>query len=310
MSRQVVRIGSRASKLALEQAREVVDALRSAWPRLRFEVARIAPEGDRRKGAPLLALGRGTFVKGVEEHLLRGEIDAAIHSAKDMPSTLSDGLEIAAFTERKDPRDVIVNRWGLSLKELPARARLGTSSPRRSGQLLAARPDIEVVPIRGNVDTRLALVGVGGLDGVALAAAGLERLGRIEEVSEFLEADVCVPDAGQGALAVETRSGDAEMGYILAPLNHAPTWASVTAERAFVETLGGGCRVPVAAYAIPSSSALTIHAAACLPNGSRVFRAVVVSPVSSPREAGRKAANALIDAGAEAILYSDMVGEG
>jgi hydroxymethylbilane synthase len=192
--------------------------------------------------------------------------------------------------------------------ELPQGARLGTSSPRRAGQLLAARPDIEVVPIRGNVDTRISKVGEDGYDGVALAAAGLERLGRTDEISDFLDPDLCVPDAGQGALAVEAREDDPELAELLAAVNHAPTWATVTAERAFVEATGGGCRVPVAAYAIESEGILKIQTMACLPDGSRMFRSALESASNDPVAAGRTAARALEDTGADEIMYAERTG--
>lgn len=299
----IVRVGSRASRLAMAQTEEVVRALRSLWRDRRFEIVQVVPDGDRRKAAPLLSLGRGTFVKGVEERLLAGDVDIAVHSAKDMPSALPDGLSIAAFPKRGDARDALVNRWGATLDEMPSGARVGTSSPRRAGQILAARPDIRIVPMRGNVDTRLERVANGDYDAAALAAAGLERLGRLDEASHILPPEICVPDAGQGALAVETRAEDRDMIRLAAPLNHAPTWASVTAERAFVETLGGGCRVPVAAHAVPCGDGeLSIIAMACLPDGSRVFRAEIRASASAPRDAGREAANALLQTGADGIL--------
>ena len=300
----IVRVGSRASRLAMAQTEEVVRALRSLWRDRRFEIVQVVPDGDRRKAAPLLSLGRGTFVKGVEERLLAGDVDIAVHSAKDMPSALPDGLSIAAFPKRGDARDAIVNRWGAALDEMPSGARVGTSSPRRAGQILAARPDIRIVPMRGNVDTRLERVANGDYDAAALAAAGLERLGRLGEASHILPPEICVPDAGQGALAVETRAGDAEMERLATPLNHAPTWAAITAERAFVETLGGGCRVPAAAHAVPrgDGETLQIRVMACLPDGSRVFRAEISASASAPRDAGREAANALLQTGADGIL--------
>ena len=168
MKDRVIRIGTRGSALARVQTDEVVSELRAAWPHIEVEVVPILPDGDRRKAAPLQSLGRGTFVKGLEEPLLEMEIDLAVHSAKDMPSALPGGLTIVAYARRKDPRDVIVNRWGLRFEALPTGARLGTSSPRRAGQLLSARTGIEVVPIRGNVDTRLGRVGQDGCDGVVL----------------------------------------------------------------------------------------------------------------------------------------------
>ncbi len=305
MSERIVRVGTRGSALAIAQTEEVVSALRGVWPDIRFQTVVITPDGDRRKSAPLLSLGRGAFAKGVEEWLLDGRIDMAVHSAKDMPTAIPEGLVIAAYPERKDARDLVVNRWGVGFDELPPGARLGTSSPRRSGQLLAARADIEIVPIRGNVDTRMSKVGVDGLDGVVLAAAGLERLDRIGEATDFLEPNLCVPDAGQGALAVEILAGDERMREMVEAVNHAPTWAAVTAERAFVEWIGGGCRVPVAAYAVPRGQNLDITTMACLPDGSRIFRKRAEGPTSDPESAGQAAARALMETGANAIAYGE-----
>lgn len=305
MKRRTVRVGTRGSALAIAQTEEVVSALSEAWPEAVFEVARITPMGDRRKSAPLLSLGRGAFAKGVEEWLLDGRIDIAVHSAKDMPTVLPEGLVIAAYPERKDARDLIVNRFGAGFFDLPEGASVGTSSPRRSGQLLAARSDIEIAPIRGNVDTRLSRVSDDDLDGVALAAAGLERLGRIGEATEILDPELCVPDAGQGALAVETREGDEQMREMVGAVNHAPTWAAVSAERAFVDFIGGGCRVPVAAYAAPSGGKLRIATMACLPAGSRIYRKRVEASAADPESAGREAARSLLATGADAIIYGE-----
>lgn len=308
MGERVVRVGTRGSALAIAQTEEVVSALREAWPGVDFQIVRITPDGDRRKSAPLLSLGRGTFAKGVEEWLLDGRIDMAVHSAKDMPTTLPQGLVIAAYPERKDARDVIVNRLNKGFYDLPPGASLGTSSPRRSGQLLAARPDIEIVPIRGNVDTRMSKVGEDGLDGVALAAAGLERLGRITEATEFLDPELCAPDAGQGALAVEILAEDEGMREMAEAVNHAPTWAAVSAERAFVDTIGGGCRVPVAAYAVPRGEYLDITTMACLPDGSRIYRDRTEAPISDVKAAGREAARSLMETGADSIVYGEREG--
>ena len=303
MTNRVIRIGTRGSALARVQTDEVVEALGKAWPEIRVEIVAITPDGDRRKAAPLQSLGRGTFVKGLEEPLLKGEIDLAVHSAKDMPSALPEGLTIVAFPERKDPRDVIVNRWDAGFAELPPGARLGTSSPRRAGQILADRPDLEVVPVRGNVDTRIGKVGVDGYDGVVLAAAGLERLGWKCKVSCYLDVDLCIPDAGQGALAVEAREDDHEVAELLAAVDHHRTRVTVTAEREFVEATGGGCRVPVAAYATESEGTLAIRTMACLPDGSQIFRSFLEMPADDPKAAGREAARALEAKGAGVIMY-------
>ncbi len=307
MTDRVFRVGTRGSALARVQTDEVVQALRSAWPDVNIEVVPITPDGDRRKSAPLQSLGRGTFVKGLEEPLLRGEIDLAVHSAKDMASEVPTGLAIVAYPERKDPRDVIVNRWDAGFEELPQGSSLGTSSPRRAGQLLAARPDLRFIPVRGNVDTRIGKVGEDAYDGVVLAAAGLERLGWQDRVSSFLDPELCIPDAGQGALAVEARVEDSEVAELLAAINHTSTWSTVTAERAFVEATGGGCRVPVAAYATESHGTLSIRSMACLPDGSQMFRSSVELPGDDPVGAGQAAARALEETGAKEIMYAARI---
>lgn len=307
MTGRVIRVGTRGSALARVQTDEVVKSLRAAWPDLKVEVVPITPDGDRRKAAPLQSLGRGTFVKGLEEPLLRGEIDLAVHSAKDMSSELPPGLAIIAYAERKDPRDAIVNRWDAKFGDLPSGSSLGTSSPRRTGQLLSARPDLKFVPIRGNVDTRINKVGVDGYDGVILAAAGLERMGWKSKVSDFLDPEVCTPDAGQGALAVEAREDNSEVADLLAAINHPATWSAVTTERAFVEATGGGCRVPVAAYATVSDSSLSIRTMACLPDGSQMFRSSVELPCNDPVRAGKEAARALEETGAKEIMYTARI---
>ena len=305
MSDREIKVGSRTSALAMAQTDEVVGTLRRSFPGTQFQIVPITSEGDRNKDAPLLSLGRGTFAKRLEQALLDRDIDMAVHSSKDLASTLPDGLAIAAYPERKDPRDVIVNRWGLRFADLPSGATLGTSSPRRCGQLLSVRPDIQFVPIRGNVDTRLSKVGTDDCDGVVLAAAGLERLGRLDEATEILTPDLCVPDAGQGALAVETRFDDDLVKEMLEVVNHPETWATVTAERAFVQTAGGGCRVPVAAYAVVQAGELRIRTMACLPDGSEIFRKSVTGPADDPHLAGRTAAHALMQTGADSIMYQD-----
>ena len=301
-ARKRVAVGSRTSPLSLAQTEEILGPLRALHPDKDFVIVPIATEGDRRKDAPLLSMARGMFTKQIEVSLIDGEIDFAVHSTKDLPATLPDGLTLAAFGERQDPRDVLADRWGLPLRELPLGARLGTSSPRRTAQLKAIRSDLEILPIRGNVGTRLDKAGGVDYDGVVLAAAGLARLGRLDEVSEYLSPDVFTPEAGQGSLAVEARSSDVEMLAMLATIDHKPTNAEVTSERAFVQTIGGGCKVPVAVHAQIDGSLLRIAAMAALPDGSRVFRVKVTADASDPASAGSKAATALLETGAQEIV--------
>lgn len=265
-TRRVV-VGSRSSPLALAQTEEVISRLSAKHPEVKFEIVPLSTRGDRNKADPLLSMDRGMFVKDIEDALLAGEIDFAVHSAKDLPADLPKGLTIAAFTERQDPRDVIVNRWGLSFEELPSGARLGTSSPRRMAQLKARRPDLEFLPVRGNVGTRMEKSGTDDYDGVVLAAAGIIRLGRESEISCYLSPEVCIPDVGQGALAVESRIDDDVITGLLATADHTPSSLAVRAERAFLKAMGGGCTVPVAAFAIIDNDLIKMSAMASSPDG-------------------------------------------
>ncbi len=288
--------------MSLAQTEEVLAPLRTAFPDVEISVVPITTGGDRRKEAPLLSMPRGMFAREIEVALLEGRIDLAVHSAKDLPAELPDGLGIAALTQRRDPRDVLVNRWRLPLSELPSGARLGTSSPRRTAQIKALRPDLEVVPIRGNVGTRLEKAKGEGYDGVVLAAAGLERLGLQDEVCEYFSPDRFTPEVGQGALLVETRTSDSRVSGMLSRVDHHPTNAEVTSERAFLAEVGGGCRVPVAAYAVLEDNALEISAMAVTPDGGRIFRSRTTHDAARPAAAGREAAEALMAAGASEIV--------
>ena len=241
------------------------------------------------------------FVKEIELALLSGEIDIAVHSAKDMPATLPAGLAIAAFPEREDARDVLVNRWNAPLSELPSGARLGTSSPRRTAQIKAARPDLEVLPIRGNVDTRLQKAASNEYDGAVLAAAGILRLGRHSEISAFLSPTECVPDVGQGALAVQVRESDDEMVDFVQAIDHAPTSAAVRAERAFLLAMGGGCAMPTAAYAEIKDGNLRILGMVAKPDGSEIYRVSETYDCANPEEAGISIAALLLEAGGTRI---------
>ena len=288
--------------MSLAQTEEVLAPLRAAFPDVEISVVPITTGGDRRKDAPLLSMPRGMFAREIEVALLEERIDLAVHSAKDLPAELPDGLSIAALTQRRDPRDVLVNRWRLPLSELPSGARLGTSSPRRTAQIKALRPDLEVVPIRGNVGTRLEKAKGEGYDGVVLAAAGLERLGLQDEVCEYFSPDRFTPEVGQGALLVETRTSDSRVSGMLSRVDHHPTNAEVTSERAFLAEVGGGCRVPVAAYAVLEDNALEISAMAVTPDGGRIFRSRTTHHAARPAAAGREAAEALMAAGASEIV--------
>jgi len=237
----MIRLGTRRSRLATAQARIVADRLESA------ELVAISTEGDRDAARRFeeIGSGRGVFTRDIEHALLRGEVDAAVHSAKDLTGEMPEGLAIGAILERGDPRDAVCGPYA-ALAEIPAGARVGTSSARRAGLLAELRPDVLVVPLRGNVDTRLAKLDAGDADAIVLAAAGLERLGLAGRIAFLLDPEEFVPEAGQGAIAVQVREGEER---IVAALDHAPTRAAVEAERDCVRRLGGGCTAAVAAHA-------------------------------------------------------------
>ena len=300
-ARRVV-IGSRSSSLSLAQTSEVVRLLHQAHSSLNIDVVSLSTRGDRNKAAPLLSMERGMFVKEIERALLSGEIDVAVHSAKDMPASMPPGLVIAAFPEREDARDVLVNRWNAPLSELPAGARLGTSSPRRTAQLKAARPDIKILPIRGNVDTRLQKAASEDYDGAVLAAAGIIRLERESEISSFLSPQECVPDVGQGALAVQVRQNDTELIEAVGAIDCEPTSTAVRAERAFLSAMGGGCTMPTAAYGQIQDSNLRLMAMVAKPDGSEIYRVSESYGCANPEEAGKAIAAMLLEAGGARIM--------
>ncbi len=258
-----IRLATRASLLARTQSGHVADALRELSGQ-DVEIVHVKSHGDADQSTPLASFGGvGVFVAAVREAVLRGEADIAVHSLKDLPTDPAPGLVVAAIPLRQDPRDVLVTRDGLTVMTLPPGARVGTGSPRRAAQLLAARPDLEVVPVRGNVDTRLRTVTDGTLDAVVLARAGLARLDRLDAGSEAIEPDLMLPAPGQGALAVECRDVDVDAVLLdaLRSLDDAATRAAVTAERSLLATLEAGCSAPVGAYATVSGEgeALLVH---------------------------------------------------
>ena len=297
-----VRVGTRGSALALRQTELVVDLLREAHPNLSFEPVVVRTQGDANATAPLAGMGLGVFVKEIEQQLLSGEIDLAVHSLKDMPTQLPEGLTIGAVLEREDPRDVQVNRWGVTLGEIPANSRIGTSSPRRQAQLRRLHPGLTVVPLRGNVETRLRKSEGGECDGAILAAAGLSRLGLSQRITEFLDPREFVPPPGQGALAVETRDGDGRMLELLSPAEHSGTRSAVTAERAFLEVLGGGCQTPVAAYATCEGDRLELTAFMASPSGDEAFRCMIAGPANDPRGLAAEAFRELAEQGADGLV--------
>jgi len=297
-------VGTRGSALAMWQAQWVVERLRALHPGLGIRIERIQTEGDRESGPPLWQIGgTGLFVKEIEKALLDCRIDVAVHSMKDLPSSMPDGLSIAAVPEREDPRDVLVSRLGMGLSRLPRGARVGTSSSRRRAQLLAFRPDLEIVPLRGNVDTRLRKASGEDLDAAVLAAAGLERLGHSDRITEFIPLEVCLPAPGQGALAVQVREDDLSVMELLAALDHAPTRAATDAERAFLRAMGGGCQLPMACLCRQGDGGmLVMDALVASPDGAVVLRERLVGAGSGASELGATLAEKLLGRGADRLL--------
>ena len=299
---RVVRVGTRASRLALIQTDLTLSALRAAYPDLRFEVVTVTTQGDANRTAPLAGMGLGVFVKEIERRLETGEIDMAVHSLKDMPTALPDGMAIGAVLERADPRDALVSHLGTILGEFPKGVRIGTSSPRRAAQIAEKRPDLEIVPLRGNVDTRLRKAAGDECDGAILAAAGLLRMGLEDVITEYLAPEEFVPPPGQGAMAVEIRSDDARMAEVMAAINHPQTAAAVTAERMFLEQLGGGCQVPVGAYAAGLGDSLTLTVFMGAADGSATYRDSVVGSASDASSLAATAWGRLREQGAAGLL--------
>lgn len=290
-------IGSRGSQLALWQARYVASRLDVLGISTRVEV--IKTTGDHLQTASLVeAGGKGLFTKEIEEALLAGVIDLAVHSLKDLPTAMPAGLAIAAIPEREDPRDAILGR---RLEDLPEGARVGTSSGRRAAQLRMLRPDVQIEPIRGNVDTRIRKLQEGQYDAILLAAAGLRRLGLEHEIAAIFSPDEICPAPGQGALAIETRERDAAFN-ICAELNDEPSAQAVACERAVLAALGGGCQLPVGAFAEVRGESLQAMAVVVSPDGSRCVRGRAAGARNAPEELGRALAEDLFAKGARNIL--------
>lgn len=294
-----IRIGTRGSALALWQAHHVKGLLEARGHAVELHV--ITTTGDKLLDRRLeLVGGKGAFLKEIEEALLAGQVDLAVHSLKDVPTQLPQGLGLCAFLERADPRDGLASRDGRGLDALPQGARVGTTSLRRQAQLRARRPDLEIVDLRGNVDTRLRKLREGEFDAILLAMAGVTRLGRAAEMTEVIEPEVLLPAPGQGAIALECRTDDAAVRSAAAALNHADTERAVTAERSFLSALGGGCNVPLGAWARPDGDGLRLSALVAREDGSTLLRGE--GQGGNPAELGRRVADDLLARGAGALL--------
>jgi len=294
-----LRIGSRGSQLALWQANHISALLREQGHTVELEI--IKTTGDKITDVALAKVGtKGMFTKEIEEALAEGRVDLAVHSLKDLPTEVPPGFELAAITKRENPRDVFLSRKYDSLAALPQGARVGTSSLRRQAQIKAIRPDLEIYPLRGNVDTRLRKLEAGEFDAIILAAAGLYRLGRTESVREVIPAEVMCPAAGQGALGIEIRAGDAATGSLLKFLDDPASRASTTCERALLNKLGGGCQVPIGAFAEVTGQMLHLDAIVARPDGSQVLRESRQG--TDPQQLGEAVGETLLRRGADAIL--------
>ena len=301
-----LRLATRGSALALAQSRLVVDGLRAAWPELRVELVTVVTEGDRRRDVPAAALGgKGIFTAAVQQAVLDGRADLAVHSAKDLPAAQVPGLVLAAVPEREDPRDVLVGRHRLTgLDDLAPGARVGTGSPRRVALLHWLRPDLELVPIRGNVDSRVRRVHAGELDAVVLAAAGLRRLGLAGEAAVPLDPETFTPAPGQGTLAVEAREDDTDALGLLSALTHRPSRVALRAERSFLQRLGGSCTLPAGALLRPTGGGpletgggpLEIQGFLSALDGKGLVRERLRGPADDPEGLGRTLADRLLDA--------------
>ena len=299
-----IRIGTRGSRLALAQTAWVKGKLEEKFQDARIETILIKTSGDRFLEASVQAIGgKGIFTKEIEDALLRHEIDIAVHSMKDLPTDLSAGLIVAAVPHREDPRDVLVSTGAKRLSDLSAGAKIGTGSLRRRAQLLYYRRDLIVMPIRGNVDTRLKKLDQGECDGLVMAAAGLKRIDREERIAEYISNDVCLGAAGQGALGLESRENDSIRGQ-LSFLHDSATFAEVTAERSFLNRLGGGCHVPVGARGVAEGEKFRLLGVVANPDGSSLFRGETSGCVAHAEELGRELAERLLSQGAQQLLIA------
>ena len=293
-------VGSRGSKLALWQANWVRQQLESAGHPIEIKI--IKTTGDKLEVSLTQSGTKGLFIKEIEEALLAREVDLAVHSLKDLPTDQPDGLYVAAVPKREDPRDVFISNNGSSLAALPARARIGTSSLRRQTQLRRLRQDVETVPMRGNIDTRLKKLERGDCDALVMAAAGIHRLGFDVHITKYFSEDEICPAVGQGALAIEIRRDDERARAAVMPLDHAPTHQAVRAERAVLRGLGGGCQLPIAAHASPVNGGLKLTGVVASPDGARLIRASAEGTSEKPEDLGAQVAEDLLRQGAREIL--------
>ncbi|MDI6864816.1 MAG: hydroxymethylbilane synthase [Thermodesulfovibrio yellowstonii] len=304
MKRNKIVIGSRGSKLAMWQANWVKDKLQTLYPELKVEIEKIKTTGDKILDAPLAKIGgKGLFVKEIEEALLSKRVDLAVHSMKDVPTEIPEGLQISAICEREDPRDAFISKDGVLLNELPQEAVLGTSSLRRTVQLKALRNDLVIKPLRGNVDTRIRKLKDGEFQAIVLAMAGVKRMGVENLVTQAFSEDLMIPAIGQGAIGIETRVDDDFVNELIKPLNHEETAICILAERAFLSVMGGGCQVPLACHSRIVNNSLKIVGMIGDPEGKMpVIKGFREGSLSQAQSLGVELANELLHRGGKEIL--------
>ena len=293
-------VGSRGSKLALIQTESVTAKISAVHPHLEVSISKIATAGDRDRHTRLDRIGVAVFVKELEAALLDNRIDLAVHSLKDVPTDVPQGLCLLAATERLDPRDALVSKSRLN--ELAPGSRIGTGSLRRTVQLTRYRADLEICSIRGNVDTRLRKVAAGEIDGVIVAAAAMLRFGWEDRITEYLPLAHFLPAVGQGALVIEARLDDKEVAELVSPINHLPTWQSVRAERTFLRALGGGCRAPIAALGTVDNTTLKLEGMIANVSGQEILRVSAEGSATSPEEVGVRLAHKMLGMGASEFI--------
>ncbi|WP_368192996.1 hydroxymethylbilane synthase [Aeromonas sp. s8] len=303
MAARTLKIATRKSPLALWQANFVKDRLEALHPQLQVELVPMSTQGDKILDTPLAKVGgKGLFVKELETAMLEGRADIAVHSMKDVPVEFPEGLGLHTICEREDPRDAFVSNRFKAIAELPQGAVVGTSSLRRQCQLRAARPDLVIRDLRGNVNTRLAKLDAGEYDAIILAAAGLKRLEMAHRITAFIEPEQSLPANGQGAVGIECRLDDTELHALLAPLEHTETRARVLTERAMNRALQGGCQVPIGAYALVEGEQIWLRGLVGSPDGSQVIRDEIRGPLADGEALGEQLAQRLLAAGADEIL--------
>jgi len=298
-----IKIGTRGSKLALTQANLVADKIKKEAPDVNIEICVIKTSGDIMQDISLLKIGgKGVFVKEIEDALLSGAIDLAVHSMKDVPTQTPPGLVFAAVLPREDVRDILVSKGARKIEQMRKGAKIGTGSMRRSAQLLAMLPDLEIVSLRGNLDTRLKKIDTENLDGVIVAAAGVKRMGLAGKITQYLPVEMMLPAVGQGALGLEIRADDNRLKELLTKINHVPTHTEITAERAFLRHLGGGCLLPIAALGKLSGDRLSLEGLVAAPRGSNVIRDKVQGTAGEAEEMGKRLAEMIMEKGGKKLL--------